>query len=80
MVDIRTAEHHGICPTCEGYGGNSEPGCVNGDCTGVCPACWCPGCHDGATGDSQSAVAFGVDPEEYAGSWPAYCAVQKATA
>jgi hypothetical protein len=47
VVDVLTAKGHGICPKCEGYGGNGADGCVNGDCTGSCPACWCPGCHDG---------------------------------
>lgn len=80
MVDIPTAERHGICPECEGYlGRHDEDGygidCPNENCLGSCPQCWCPGCHDGNTGDPQSALAFGIDPEEYAGSWAAHVAV-----
>jgi hypothetical protein len=70
VVDVPTAKHHGICPDCEGYGGNSElEGCPNEDCIGSCPSCWCPGCHDGA-------VECDLDPEERPGSWQAYEAVQ----
>jgi len=69
MVDLPTAERHGVCPVCEGYGGGEAPeGHENADCQGSCPKCWCPGCHDG------NEMTSGWDP---CGSWEAYQAVQK---
>lgn len=73
MVDIATAENHGICPVCEGYGGGKnvygpdELSCDNELCVGSCPRCWCEGCHDGQL--------LGIPlPEsgELMGSWEAY--------
>ena len=74
MVDVRTAEHHGVCPTCEGYGGKSDPagdGCPNELCSGSCPACWCPGCHDGQVECAEP------DSGERMGSWEAYEALHR---
>jgi hypothetical protein len=75
VVDIATAEHHGICPECEGYGGNGRSDCPNELCWGSCSCCWCEGCHDGHgyTGPTQGG-------EDACGSWEAYAAVQAAAA
>jgi hypothetical protein len=68
MVDVHTAERHGVCPVCEGYCGNDED-----------DSCRCPGCQDGWVGDPASARAFYIAPEDYPGSWPSYLAVQAET-
>jgi hypothetical protein len=69
MVDVATAQHHGVCPTCEGYGGTAGKDCPNEECMGSCSWCWCPGCHDGN-------VEYPLpDSEERCGSWEAYAAL-----
>ncbi len=78
MVDTFTARHHGICPTCEGYGGPRSPDpCEWSEtCPGVCPKCWCPGCQDGHL---DGIDLTGIDPPEgdWPGSYEAYRAVQR---
>jgi hypothetical protein len=70
MVDVVAAEHHGVCPVCEGYGGGGEreDECMGEDstCLGSCSKCWCAGCHDGNV--------EGLDhlEEDLCGSWAAY--------
>ena len=58
MVDAPTAEHHGICPECEGYGGRSPDPCAESDsCIGGCPVCRCPGCHDEGTWEAYERLS-----------------------
>lgn len=73
MVDVRTAEHHGVCPTCEGYGGRDtgDDGCPNELCVGSCPACWCLGCQDGNVDCPLP------ESEERMGSWEEYAALHR---
>jgi hypothetical protein len=83
MVDVATAKHHGVCPTCEGYGGaleDPEECQVDGHHPmHSCIKCWCPGCHDGlvadVTAEGTTYVAMeidGIDREELCGSFAAY--------
>lgn len=69
-IDLATAEEHGVCPVCEGYGGRPDDDACQAEdstCPGSCPQCWCPGCHDGQD------VAFDEDLDEHPmGSWRAY--------
>jgi hypothetical protein len=76
MLDLHTAEQHGICPRCQGYGGGEDPeACYdNPFCPGACPKCWCEGCRDGWV---EIPWYLAVSLEEQAcGSWQAYLAVQ----
>jgi hypothetical protein len=71
-LDHTTAQLHGICPVCQGYGGRSPDPCTeNVACGGSCELCRCPGCWDGALPIAP--------PEggELLGSWAAYEAVQR---
>lgn len=61
-----TAQRHGVCPRCEGYGGGEEPeGHENSDCEGSCPECWCPGCHDGESWEAYAAVRVASKPRTW---------------
>lgn len=78
MLDLTTAKHHGICPRCQGYGGNSEDpeACEdNAFCPGTCDKCWCPGCRDGCI-DIPWDLAVSLE-EQACGSWEAYQACQR---
>jgi hypothetical protein len=70
-VPLEVAKQHGLCPCCESYGGGDEPeGHGDSECPGVCPECWCPGCHDGH--DFPEARIGELDDEQPSGSWLAF--------
>lgn len=73
MIDRETAKEAGICPKCEGYGGDAEP--CPASCGGSCPKCWCGGCHDGQ--DFPEEMLGQVDDGEPCGSWLAFLVVQR---
>lgn len=71
MVDVPTARYHGVCPSCEGYGGRTVDGygfdCPNELCIGSCPSCWCLGCQDGRVDLPEPEHGEGL-----MGSWEAF--------
>lgn len=68
MIDRETAEHHGVCPICEGYGAGRA--CSDPRCEGACPRCWCWGCHDGH-GFPEKLLGQ-LNDGDPCGSWLAY--------
>jgi hypothetical protein len=76
MLDLYAAKHHGICPHCQGYGGGRTPdGHEFSDCPGVCPECWCLGCHDGH--DFPEQRIWELPDGDPCGSWEAYRLVER---
>ncbi|HEY0390998.1 MAG TPA: hypothetical protein VGC63_04750 [Solirubrobacterales bacterium] len=70
-VGLEEAKERRICPVCEGYGGGDAPeGHENSTCAGVCPECWCPGCHEGH--DFPESRIGELDDGDPCGSWLAY--------
>lgn len=70
-IPLESAKANGLCPVCEGYGGADAPeDHFESDCTGTCPKCWCPGCHDGQ--DFPEDRLAELDDGEPAGSWLAF--------
>lgn len=73
MIDHETAKQHGVCPICEGYGGDGD--CPDPRCPGVCSRCWCRGCHDGQ--DFPEKLLAQLDDGDPCGSWLAFEVVSR---
>lgn len=68
---LEVAKANDFCPVCECYGGGEAPeGHEDSDCSGVCPKCWCPGCHDGH--DFPGSRIGELDDGDPCGSWLAF--------